>query len=103
MRKIRILHVVQAAGGVDRYIRMLLKYLDKEKFENILVCSQDFNREDYDGLVDSFEQIEMNRAIGVSDLNSIKEVRRLIKNIIPILFTLIPVRPVRLLVWRISD
>lgn len=36
--KIRILHVAQAAGGVDRYIRMLLKYLDKEKFENILVC-----------------------------------------------------------------
>ena len=29
-----ILHVAQAAGGVDRYIRMLLKYLDKEKFEN---------------------------------------------------------------------
>lgn len=71
--------MAQAAGGVDRYIRMLLKYLDKEKFENILVCSQDFNREDYDGLVDSFEQIGMNRAIGVSDLNSIKEVRRLIQ------------------------
>lgn len=25
--KIRIMHVAQAAGGVDRYIRMLLKYL----------------------------------------------------------------------------
>ena len=44
MKKIRILHVAQAAGGVDRYIRMLLKYLDKEKFENVLVCSQDFRR-----------------------------------------------------------
>ena len=50
--KIRILHVAQAAGGVDRYIRMLLKYLDKEKFENILVCSQDFHEEDYRDLVD---------------------------------------------------
>ena len=28
-KKIKILHVAQAAGGVDRYIRMLLKYLDK--------------------------------------------------------------------------
>mgnify|MGYP005938880277 CR=1 FL=1 len=55
--KIRILHIAQAAGGVDRYIRMLLKYLDKEKFENILVCSQDFREEDYRGFVDSFEQI----------------------------------------------
>ena len=51
MKKIRILHVAQAAGGVDRYIRMLLKYLDKEKFENILVCSQDFHAEDYRGLI----------------------------------------------------
>lgn len=83
MKQIRILHVAQAAGGVDRYIRMLLKYLDKEKFENILVCSQDFHGEDYDGLVDSFEQIEMNRAIGMSDLNSIREVQKLIKKYNP--------------------
>lgn len=82
-RKIRILHVAQAAGGVDRYIRMLLKYLDKDKFDNILVCSQDFHIEDYDGLVSSFEQIEMNRAIGVNDLKSIGKVRKLIKKYNP--------------------
>ena len=77
--KIRILHVAQAAGGVDRYIRMLLKYLDKDRFENILVCSQDFNKEDYNGLVDYFEQIEMMRAIGKSDLKAIRAIRKLIK------------------------
>ena len=82
-RKIKILHVAQAAGGVDRYIRMLLKYLDKDKFENVLACSQDFHKENYDGLVDAFEQIEINRAIGASDLNSIREVRRLIKKYNP--------------------
>ncbi len=81
--KIRILHIAQAAGGVDRYIRMLLKYLDKEKFENILVCSQDFREKDYRGLVDSFEQIEMTRAIGGNDLKAIKEVRNLIKRYNP--------------------
>ena len=82
-KKKRILHGAQAAGGVDRYIRMLLKYLDKEKFENILVCSQDFREEDYDSLVDSFEQIELNRAIGANDLRSIVEVRKLIKKYNP--------------------
>lgn len=81
--KIKILHVAQAAGGVDRYIRMLLKYLDKDKFENILVCSQDFHKEDYKGLVDSFEQVEMIRAIGVNDLKAIREVRKLIKRYNP--------------------
>lgn len=81
--KIRILHIAQAAGGVDRYIRMLLKYLDKGKFENILVCSQDFREEDYRGLVDSIEQIEMTRAIGGNDLKAIKAVRNLIKRYNP--------------------
>lgn len=83
MKKIKIIHVAQAAGGVDRYIRMLLKYLDKEKFENILVCSQDFHEEDYRGLVYSFEQVEMTRAIGGNDLKAIKEVRALIKKYNP--------------------
>lgn len=82
-KKIKILHVAQAAGGVDRYIRMLLKYLDKEKFENILVCSQDFREEDYKNLVDFFEQVKMDRAIGSNDLKAIGEVRRLIKRYNP--------------------
>ena len=81
--KIRILHIAQAAGGVDRYIRMLLKYLDKKVFENILVCSQDFYKQDYKGLVDFFEQIEMTRTIGGNDLKAIKEVRNLIKKYNP--------------------
>ena len=63
MKKIRILNLAQSAGGVDRNIRMLLKYLDQDKFENVLVFSQDFHEEDYKGLVISFEQIEMTRAI----------------------------------------
>lgn len=38
--RIRVLHVAQAAGGVDRYIRMLFKYMDHDKFENILALRQ---------------------------------------------------------------
>ena len=81
--KKKILHVAQAAGGVERYIQMLLKYLDNNKFENILVCSQDFKEEDYKDLADFFEQIEMNRAIGKNDLRAIKEIRKLIKKYKP--------------------
>lgn len=81
--KKRIVHVAQAAGGVDRYIRMLLKYLDKDKFENILVCSQDFYEEDYKNLGVFFEQIEMSRAIGINDFKAISEVRKLIKKYSP--------------------
>lgn len=81
MRRIRILHVAQAAGGVDRYIRMLLKYLDKDKFENILVCSQAFHKEDYEGLVSCFEQIEMTREIGKNDICAIKKSKKTNKEI----------------------
>lgn len=83
LSKIRIMHVAQAAGGVDRYLRMLFKYLDKNKFENILVCSYDFHEEDYIGLVDSFEYVEMTRNIGANDLKAIKKIRTLIKKYAP--------------------
>ena len=50
--------MTQAASGVGCYIRMLLKYLDKEKFENILVFSQDFHEKDYKGLVDFLSRLK---------------------------------------------
>ena len=81
--KIRILHVAQAAGGVDRYLRMLFKYLDKDKFENILVCSQDFRKEDYVDLVVSYETLKMGRAIGRNDISLIFAIRKAIKKYKP--------------------
>ncbi|HIY00414.1 MAG TPA: glycosyltransferase family 4 protein [Candidatus Blautia faecipullorum] len=82
-KKIRILHIAQSAGGVDRYMRMLLKYVDKEKFENIFVCSQDFKKEDYEDSVIAFEQFPMKRSIGLSDLKAMREVRKLIRKYEP--------------------
>lgn len=82
-RKIRILHVAQAAGGVDRYLRILLKYLDRDRFENIVVVSKDFSKKNYTGLTSCFEQVEMSRAIGGNDLRAIRKVRKLIKHYEP--------------------
>ncbi|MDO4308532.1 MAG: glycosyltransferase family 4 protein [Eubacteriales bacterium] len=82
-KKIRVMHVAQPAGGVDRYLRMLLKYLDKQRIENIVVLSQDFHREDYKELADFYETVEMQRAIGVQDLKAIYQVRKLIKKYCP--------------------
>lgn len=83
MKKIRILHVAQAAGGVDRYLRILFKYLNKEMIENVLVCSQDFKKEYYEGIVIAFEQIDMFRNVGKHDLKAIPIVRKLIKKYHP--------------------
>ena len=62
---------------------MLLKYFDKNKFENILVCSQYFQKEDYEGIVSAFEQIEMTREISYKDLLVAHKIRKLIKKYKP--------------------
>lgn len=83
-KKIRILHVAQAAGGVDKFIRTLLKYLPYDKFENIIVCSNNFEEQKYNNLVIAFEQVDMCRAInGLRDLKAIYLVRKLIKKYKP--------------------
>lgn len=82
-KKIKIMHVAQAAGGVDRYLHCLVKYLDHNKFENILVCSQDFKSADYKNIADKFEAVEMQRNIGFNDFQAAFIVRKLIKKYSP--------------------
>lgn len=82
-RRIRIMHIAQAAGGVDRFLRTLLKYLDPLKFDNIAVVSRDYEKKDYEGLVSSFEYVDMSREIGPNDVRSVFVVRRLIKKYKP--------------------
>lgn len=42
MQKIRIVHVAEAAGGVERYLYALLKNSDSQKIENYLIASQHY-------------------------------------------------------------
>lgn len=81
--KIRIVHIAQAAGGVERYLQMLLKYADKEKYENILICSQDYDAQKFEGLATVIEQEQMQREIGLHDFSTVWKVRRLLKKYRP--------------------
>ena len=81
--RIRVVHIAQAAGGVEQYIKMLLKYMDSTKFENILIASKDYHAETYADLADAFEQVDMARAIGLNDLKAARKVRALIKQYKP--------------------
>ena len=84
MKKIRILHLVQCAGGVDCYLRMLLSFMDKISFEQILVCSKDYKKIDYQFLVDRFIQVDMCNSLSlISDIRAIYLVRGLIKHFQP--------------------
>ncbi len=81
--KIRIMHITQSGGGVLRYIQMLLKYIDKSRFENIVICSYASKREDYGENIIYFDQVKMEREISLSDLPAVIKVRKLIKKYAP--------------------
>lgn len=84
MKKIRLLHIVQCAGGVDCYLRMLLAHMDRSRFVQILVCSADYSEEDYRELVDEFIQVDMCNSLSFKkDRKAISRVRGLIKNYSP--------------------
>ncbi|MCD8301388.1 MAG: glycosyltransferase, partial [Prevotellaceae bacterium] len=84
MRRIRILHLAQCAGGVDCYLRMLLANMDRERFENVVVCSYDYARDDYASVADEFIQIDMCNSLSLSkDIAAVRRVRRLIRELRP--------------------
>lgn len=81
MKKIRLLHIVQCAGGVDCYLRMLLTHMDRGRFVQILVCSSDYSKNDYQDLVDEFIQVDMCNSLSFrKDVKVIFQVRGLIKS-----------------------
>lgn len=84
MKKKRILHIVQSAGGVERYILMLFKNMNSKKYENILICSHDYNNENYTNIVKYFEHVDMCRSIDFKkDILCILKIRKLIKKYSP--------------------
>ena len=83
-KRIRVLHVAEAAGGVERYLQTLFKYSDKEKVENILVCSQNYDYKKMKSLADGVIVLKMAHQINPSsDIKVEKALRRIIKQLKP--------------------
>lgn len=81
-QKIKVMHIAQSAGGVAEYLANLLKYMNKDLYENILVVSNDYNNEEE--LLrecDKHYFVEMIRKINFkSDIKAIKKIRKIVKN-----------------------
>lgn len=80
-----VLHIAEAAGGVERYLLTLLGKLKMYKeLEHILVCSVTFDTQKFKGLVKSVIVVkEMRNAISLSDFKSVFVVRKIIKQYSP--------------------
>lgn len=76
----RVMHVAECIGGVDRYLRSLLKY---STCENIVILSQLYKKEDFEALADHVEIMHMTHAIGVNAVKEARELRGRIKKYKP--------------------
>lgn len=82
----RILHVAEAAGGVERAIVSLLKKLKKyPDYEHILICSETYDKKKFEGLVEEIIVLKsLQNAISFKqDFNSVKAIRKIIKRYKP--------------------
>lgn len=82
-RKIRVVHVAECIGGVDRYLHVLLKYMDHNKFENIMVLSKLYEGKGYEKLADQVEILEIPHGMGLKTLFSAKTIRKTIRKYSP--------------------
>ena len=76
----RILHVAECIGGVDRYLRCLLKY---STCENIMIFSQLYKIEDYEKLAEHVEIMHMTHGIDCTVFKEAVELRKKIKKYVP--------------------
>lgn len=83
-KKIRVLHIAEAAGGVERYLETLFKYNDNDKVENILVCSQNYDSKKFKNIANRVIVLKMAHNIDPkSDLKVEKKLRSIIKQLEP--------------------
>lgn len=86
MSQKKIVHIAQSIGGVENYIYMLLPKMDKEKYNNILIVSEEYKKDEYKfkDLVSEIHYVPMKRDIDIkSIIISVKQVRKLLKKIKP--------------------
>jgi len=80
--KKRIIHIAQANGGVERYLKMFFKYWNNSNYENYLIVSEQYRDSvvDFENLGVKTYVIEMKREINIiSDLKSIINIYKIIK------------------------
>lgn len=60
-KKITVLHIAECAGGVERYLRMLMPRLERKNFCQYFICSFNYGKADYQNIVDGVEQMDLKR------------------------------------------
>lgn len=84
--KIKIVHIAQANGGVEVYLKMFFKYMKNDNYKNYLILSKKYNesKKHFEDLGIKVFIVNMEREISPSeDLKAMIEIYKLLKEIKP--------------------
>ena len=82
--EIRVLHIAECAGGVERYLQMLLPRLEEKGMCQYFICSLNYDKSRYESLVDGVEQMDLKQTFSpVQIVKKVCSIRKSIKRIQP--------------------
>ena len=89
MKSIKVLHIAECAGGVDKYLSLLMPLLKENNIHQTFICSQNYNAEKYKSYNEKVYVIEMKQSFAPLTLcKNIKTIRRILKQIAKIIYRL---------------
>ena len=79
-----VLHIAECAGGVERYLQMLLPRLEKHGFNQYFICSFNYNRQESLDVIDGVEQMDMKQTFSpIQVIEKVISIRKHIRKLHP--------------------
>ena len=83
MVRVKVLHIAECIGGVDRFLRCLMKYANHDEFENIMILSRLYEGRGYENLADKVEITDIPHSMGTEALKTALRIRKKIEKYKP--------------------
>lgn len=81
---ISILHIAECAGGVERYLQMLLPRLEKRGLKQYFICSFNYDKQKYKDFVDGIEQFDLKQTFSpIQVIKKVFSIRKYVKKLRP--------------------
>lgn len=82
--QIKILHIAECAGGVERYLQMLLPRLESKGLRQYFICSMNYDPRKYRDMVDGVEQMDLRQTFSPFQIvGKVFSIRKMIKRLSP--------------------
>lgn len=79
-----ILHIAECAGGVERYLQMLMPRLKAKGLRQYFICSKNYDIQSYSDMVDGVEQMDLKQTFSPFQvMKKVWQIRKQIKKFHP--------------------